>query len=67
MRLLSTSTTLCYCVFWKKLLLLACFVVSKYVSIYMNTGNPMADKGSSKKKYLQDYRRPFTTCKLNEE
>ena len=33
----------------------------------MNTGNPMADKGSSKKKYLQDYRRPFTTCKLNEE
>ena len=27
MRLLNTGTALCYCVFWKKLLLLACFVV----------------------------------------
>ena len=30
MRLLSTCTGLCYCVFRKKFLLLACFVVSKY-------------------------------------
>ena len=30
MRLLSRCTTLYYCFFWKKLLLLACFAVSKY-------------------------------------
>ena len=29
MRLLSTCTVLCYCL-WKKLLLLACFIVIKY-------------------------------------
>ena len=52
--------------FWKKLLLLACFIASKYAVFCMNTEVPIADASSSIK-YLKDYRRPSSNCKSNEE
>ena len=66
MRLLSTCTALWYCVFWKKLLLLTCFVVIKYAVFIWIVGFQwlMQVHGN---KYLQDYRRLFSSCKPNKE
>ena len=65
-RLLSTYTALCYCVFWKKLLLLACIVVSKCaVFIWILRFQWLVQVHGYK--YLQDYRTPFSRCKSNEK
>ena len=66
MKLLSTCTALCYCVFWKKLLLLACFFVIKYAVFMWMLGFQWLMQVHGYK-YLQDYRRPFNSCKPNEE
>ena len=59
MRFLGTCTPLCYCDFWKRLLLLACSVVITYaVSIWI--------LGFHRCKYILNYRRPFSSCKANE-
>ena len=64
MRSLSTCTALCYHVFWKKRLLLACVVVSKYAVWILEFLWLMQ---VHRYKYLQDYRRPSSNCKPNEE
>ena len=61
--LLSTCIATCHCIFCKKLLLLAYFVVSKYAVFIWNTGLMQVYRY----KYLQDYRKPFSSCKTNEE
>ena len=65
-RLLSTYTALCYCVFWKKLLLLACIVVSKCAVFIWILGFQWLVQVHGYK-YLQDYRTPFSRCKSNEK
>ena len=69
MRSLSACTALCYCVFWKKLLLLACVVVSKYAVFIWILGFQCLMQVYWYK-YLQDYRnwrKPFSTWKSIEE
>ena len=61
MRLLSTYSVLCYCVFWKKPLLLACFVVIKYAAIiWILLFQSLTQVGGYK--YL-----PCSSCRPNEE
>ena len=65
MRLLNTCTALCYCVFWKKFLLLACFAVREYaVFIWILEFKFLMQVHWYK--YLQDYRRRVSSCKPNE-
>ena len=66
MRSLSTDCALSYCIFWKKPLLLACVVVSKYV-VFIWILEFQWLMQVHQYKYLQDYRRPFSRCKPNEE
>ena len=70
MRLPSKCTALCYCffvVFLKKaFVILACFVVSKYAVFIWILGFQWLMQFHQYKS-LQDYRRPFSICKPNEE
>ena len=53
-------------VFWNKLLLLACFVVIKY-ALFISILKLQCLMNVHGYDYLQDYRRPFSSCKPNKE
>ena len=53
-------------VFWKKILLWACFIIHKYAVFISILGFQWLMQ-AHRYKYLQDYRRLFSNCKPNEE
>ena len=66
MRLPCTCTALYCCVLWKMLLFINCFVVIKYAVFIWMLGFRWLMQVHGYK-YWQDFRRSFSSCKLNEE